>query len=185
MGIVHRLIDPRSDYKFIHWRSPARRLRPAITELPRRLFARFFDDGSLRHSVDTGGRLPRTFGRGPAWTLCRYSPRAWDTYSLFSTLINFIGCFIFSERAPALSHATISMDAPAASQRIIDDPLPSCAVRHRRILQHSNECAGGGARLDFALSNAGIATLAFGGEMLIAGVVAQLAAAAFPSASGR
>ena len=46
MGIVHRLIDPRSDYKFIHRRSLARRFRPAITELPRRLFARFFDDGS-------------------------------------------------------------------------------------------------------------------------------------------
>ena len=40
------------------------------------------------------------------------------------------------------------------------------------------------ARLDFALSNSGIAALAFGGEMLIAGVVAQLAAATFPSAWG-
>ena len=40
------------------------------------------------------------------------------------------------------------------------------------------------ARLDFALSNAGTAALAFGGEMLIAGVIAQLAAVTFPSAWG-
>ena len=40
------------------------------------------------------------------------------------------------------------------------------------------------ARLDFALSNSGIAALTFGGEMLIAGVVAQLAVTTFPSAWG-
>ncbi len=36
------------------------------------------------------------------------------------------------------------------------------------------------ARLDFALSNAGIVTLAFGGEMLVAGVIGQLLTKAFP-----
>jgi signal transduction histidine kinase len=36
------------------------------------------------------------------------------------------------------------------------------------------------ARLDFALSNAGIITLTFGGEMLVAGVVGQVLALAFP-----
>jgi signal transduction histidine kinase/HAMP domain-containing protein len=35
-------------------------------------------------------------------------------------------------------------------------------------------------RLDFALSNAGMATLTFGGEMLVAGLVAQVLAIAFP-----
>lgn len=36
------------------------------------------------------------------------------------------------------------------------------------------------ARLDFALSNAGIVTLAFGGEMLVAGIVAQIVSVSFP-----
>jgi len=37
------------------------------------------------------------------------------------------------------------------------------------------------ARLDFAISNAGIVTLAFSGEMLVAGLVAQLVSMAFPA----
>ncbi|MBI2758719.1 MAG: HAMP domain-containing protein [Chloroflexi bacterium] len=40
------------------------------------------------------------------------------------------------------------------------------------------------ARLDFAISNAGVAALAFAGEILIAGVVCQIAVAAFPSMWG-
>lgn len=40
------------------------------------------------------------------------------------------------------------------------------------------------ARLDFALSNAGIVTLAFGGEMLIGGIVAQVVSMAFPRVWG-
>ena len=36
------------------------------------------------------------------------------------------------------------------------------------------------ARLDFALSNAGVVTLAFGGEMLVAGIVGQIVSTAFP-----
>jgi len=40
------------------------------------------------------------------------------------------------------------------------------------------------ARLDFALSNASVVTLAFGGEVLAAGVVAQIASMAFPAMWG-
>jgi signal transduction histidine kinase len=40
------------------------------------------------------------------------------------------------------------------------------------------------ARLDFALSNAGIVTLAFSGEMLVAGIVAQIISMAFPKIWG-
>ena len=40
------------------------------------------------------------------------------------------------------------------------------------------------ARLDFALSNAGIATLAFGAEMLVAGIVAQIISISFPGLWG-
>jgi signal transduction histidine kinase len=40
------------------------------------------------------------------------------------------------------------------------------------------------ARLDFALSNAGIVALAFGGEMLVAGIVAQIIFVAFPKMWG-
>ena len=40
------------------------------------------------------------------------------------------------------------------------------------------------ARLDFALSNSGVAVLAFSAEMLIAGIIAQMAAILFPQAWG-
>ncbi len=40
------------------------------------------------------------------------------------------------------------------------------------------------ARLDFAISNAGIVTLAFGGEMLVAGIVAQIISISFPAVWG-
>jgi signal transduction histidine kinase len=40
------------------------------------------------------------------------------------------------------------------------------------------------ARLDFALSNASVVTLAFGGEMLAAGIVAQIVSMAFPEVWG-
>ena len=40
------------------------------------------------------------------------------------------------------------------------------------------------ARLDFALSNAGIAATVFGGEMLVAGIVAQIVSMFFPSIWG-
>jgi PAS domain S-box-containing protein len=40
------------------------------------------------------------------------------------------------------------------------------------------------ARLDLAISNAGMIALAFGGEMLSAGIVSQIIASAFPSAWG-
>jgi signal transduction histidine kinase/HAMP domain-containing protein len=40
------------------------------------------------------------------------------------------------------------------------------------------------ARLDFALSNAGVAALAFGGEMLVGGIVAQIVSMAFPAIWG-
>ena len=40
-------------------------------------------------------------------------------------------------------------------------------------------------RLDYALSNAGVAALSFGGEVLLAGLVMQVLVTAFPSAWGR
>lgn len=40
------------------------------------------------------------------------------------------------------------------------------------------------ARLDFAISNAGVVTLAFGGEMLIGGIVAQIISMTFPAVWG-
>jgi PAS domain S-box-containing protein len=41
------------------------------------------------------------------------------------------------------------------------------------------------ARLDFALSNASVTSITFGGEILIAGIVAQIISTAFPAAWGR
>ena len=48
----------------------------------------------------------------------------------------------------------------------------------------TNTFAPATARLDFALSNAGIVTLAFGGEMLVAGIVTQIISMFFPAMWG-
>ena len=75
MGIIYRIINPRSDYKLIHRRSVARWFCFALAKLPSRYFAWFFDDALLRGFLDTGWRIPRTTRCGLAWTFCRYPAR--------------------------------------------------------------------------------------------------------------
>ena len=109
---------------------------------------------------------------------------AWDTYSLFTALEFSLLAILFS--------ASVRQRYRTPIYQLARQPLVSALLM---ILLHlilfiigaffsipSNVPVA--ARLDFALSNAGVAALAFGGEMLIAGVIAQLAAAAFPSAWG-
>ncbi len=109
---------------------------------------------------------------------------AWDTYSLFTALEFSLLAILFS--------ASVRQRYRTPIYQLARQPLVSALLM---IPLHlilfiigaffsipSNVPVA--ARLDFALSNSGIAALTFGGEMLIAGVIAQLAAANFPSAWG-
>ncbi|HUI87470.1 MAG TPA: ATP-binding protein [Anaerolineales bacterium] len=109
---------------------------------------------------------------------------AWDTYNLFTALEFSLLALLFS--------ASVRQRYRTAIYQWARQPLVSALLM---IPLHLVLFIIGAffsipanvpvaARLDFALSNSGIAALAFGGELLIAGVIAQLAAAAFPSAWG-
>lgn len=112
---------------------------------------------------------------------------AWDTYSLFSIIeIAILGAWFSTNmrqrfRTPAYAllrqpflgalllipfHTLFYVVSSMFTQWGVDASAPTTA------------------RLDFALSNAGIVTLAFGGEMLIAGIVAQIISKAFPALWG-
>lgn len=107
---------------------------------------------------------------------------AWDTFNLFTPLeLALIGT-LFSAglrqnyRTPAFS----LLRQPLVSALLL---VPLHTILYViGIFFTLGEPTPVTARLDFALSNTGVVTLAFGGEMLVAGLVAQIAAAAFPSA---
>lgn len=106
----------------------------------------------------------------------------WDTHSLFTMLEMALLGGIFS--------AAIRQRYRTVLFRILRQPLiavigliPLRAALY--VLGAYFTVAGEAtARLDYALSNVGAVTLAFAGEMLVAGLVAQIVAAAFPSAWG-
>ena len=146
MGIVHRFVDPCSDYKFIHRRTIASRFCTTFTELPRRLLTRLFDDDLLRRSMDSGGRPARAFRRGVAGTLCRcVARRVGHLQFIHCAGIFIIGYLVFGKRTSAFSHADLSTGASAVDQRTADDSPASRLIHHRRVPQHSVECAGGSA----------------------------------------
>ncbi len=108
----------------------------------------------------------------------------WDTYTIFAALeFALLG---------ALFSASVRQRYRTLAYQITRQPLVSALILIPLhvifyILGEFLSISSGvpvAARLDFALSNAGVTGLAFGGEMLVAGLVAQLAAAAFPSAWG-
>lgn len=111
----------------------------------------------------------------------------WDTYSLFSILeLAFLSAW-FS------THARQRYRTPAYT--LLRQPLVGALLLipfHALFYILSALFTQWGvdvsapvtARLDFALSNAGVVTLAFGGEMLVAGIVAQIISMAFPAMWG-
>jgi signal transduction histidine kinase/HAMP domain-containing protein len=111
----------------------------------------------------------------------------WDTYTLFSTLeLALLGAF-FSVLARQRFRTT--------AYRILRQPLIAALLLipfHALFSIISALFTQWGiavstpvtARLDFALSNASVVTLAFGVEMLIAGLVGQVLAMAYPAAWG-
>ena len=107
---------------------------------------------------------------------------AWDTYSLFTALEFTLLAVLFSASVRQRYRTPLYqwMRQPLVSALLMIPLHLVLFIIGAFFSIPSNISAA--ARLDFALSNAGVAALAFGGEMLVAGVVAQLAVTAFPSA---
>ena len=106
-----------------------------------------------------------------------------DTHNIFSMLdLAFLA---------ALFAVNVRQRYRTLSYRIIRQPLVSALLLiplHTLIYVSGAFFSVPGlpaVRLDYALSNAGVATLAFAGEALVGGLVVQILASAFPSAWGR
>ena len=106
----------------------------------------------------------------------------WDTHSLFTMLeMAFLGA-VFS--------ATIRQRYRTVLFRILRQPLMAVAllIPLRSVLYvigaYFAVPGEATARLDYALSNVGAVTLTFAGEMLVAGLVAQIVSMAFSSLWG-
>ena len=109
---------------------------------------------------------------------------AWDTYSVFSMLELALLAILFSASVRQRYRTTIYqwMRQPLFSALIVIPLHLVLYIVGAFFSIPSNVSAA--ARLDFAFSNSGIAALAFGGEMLAAGIVAQFAMVTFPFAWG-
>lgn len=108
----------------------------------------------------------------------------WDTHNLFTVLdLGLMG---------ALFALFVRQKYRTPLYRLLRQPLPaalSLVILHVIVFVFSaffsvSSSASVTERLDYTFSNAGIVALAFGGEMLVAGLVAQVVAAAFPARWG-
>lgn len=109
---------------------------------------------------------------------------AWDSYSLFSILeFAFLGAwFAILMRQRYRTRAYQFLRQPLFGALML---IPFHALFY--ILSAVFTAWGSTpitARLDFAISNVGLTTLAFGGEMLLGGLIAQLISVAFPKLWG-
>jgi len=106
----------------------------------------------------------------------------WDTHSLFTALEMALLGAVFS--------ATIRQRYRTVLFRILRQPLVAVIllIPLRAALYvlgaYFNISGEATVKLDYALSNVGAVTLAFAGEILIAGLVAQIVSAAFPTLWG-
>jgi len=109
----------------------------------------------------------------------------WDTHSLFSILdLGFMGA-IFAVMTRQ-KYRTFFF-------RLLRQPLVgalSLTLVHLMLFVVSafftvSTSASMTERLDYALSNAGVVSIAFGGEMLVAGLAAQIVASVFPNRWGK
>ncbi|GAB4538582.1 MAG: hypothetical protein Fur002_02260 [Anaerolineales bacterium] len=112
---------------------------------------------------------------------------AWDTYSLFSALeYAFLAAwFSVNMRQRFRTPFYQGLRQPLASALL---QIPVHALFYILIALFTqwgiNASASATARLDFAISNSGVVALAFGGELLVAGLIAQGATAFFPDLWG-
>jgi len=111
---------------------------------------------------------------------------AWDSYSLFSILELAILATWFSinMRQSYRTRAYTLLRQPLVGALLLIPIHALFYVLSALFTQWGVDATPITARLDFALSNLGIVTLAFGGEMLIGGLFAQLIAIAFPARWG-
>ena len=111
----------------------------------------------------------------------------WDTYSLFSILeLALMGAwFATNTRQRYRTRIYKLLRQPLVSALLLIPFHTLFYVISSLFTQWGVDIsAPTTARLDFALSNSGIVTLAFGGEMLIAGIVAQVVSVALPGLWG-
>ncbi|HVN16194.1 MAG TPA: ATP-binding protein [Anaerolineales bacterium] len=106
----------------------------------------------------------------------------WDTYNFFTALeFALLGAwFAFNTRQRFRTWAFRLLRQPLVSALIL---IPFHAIFYV-VAAFFTLAATATARLDFALSNVGVSTLAFSGEMLVAGLVVQIVSVAFPLAIG-
>jgi two-component system phosphate regulon sensor histidine kinase PhoR len=112
---------------------------------------------------------------------------AWDTYSLFSVVeLAILGAwFSMNMRQRYRTRAFVLLRQPFVGALLLIPFHTLFYVVSSLFTQWGVDAsAPATARLDFALSNAGLVTLAFGGEMLVAGIVAQIISMAFPTTWG-
>ncbi len=112
---------------------------------------------------------------------------AWDTYSLFSIIeIAMLGAWFSTNMRQRFRTPAYSLLRQSFFSALLLIPFHTLFYIISSMFTQwgVDASAPATARLDFALSNAGIVTLAFGGEMLIAGIVAQIISKAFPALWG-
>jgi len=112
---------------------------------------------------------------------------AWDTYSLFSIIeIAMLGAwFSVNMRQRFRTQAYTWLRQPLVGALLLTPFHILFYVISSLFTQWGVDAsAPATARLDFALSNAYIVTLSFGGEMLVGGIVAQIISNAFPAVWG-
>ena len=111
----------------------------------------------------------------------------WDTYSLFSILeFALMGAwFATNTRQRYRTHAYRLLRQPLVGALLLIPLHTLFYVISSLFTQWGVDVsAPTTARLDLALSNSGIVTLAFGGEMLVAGIVAQVVSLTIPNLWG-
>lgn len=106
----------------------------------------------------------------------------WDLYSIFPVLeFAFLGIwFSLNTRQRYRTPAYRLLRQPLVAALLLI-PLHTLFYTLSALFTQWGADVPATARLDFAVSNAGVVTLAFGGEMLIGGIVAQIISMAFPS----
>ena len=108
----------------------------------------------------------------------------WDTHSLFSVLDLGLMAVMFSvanrQRYRTLIYRILRMPLASALALIVVHALFFVLSSIFTVMSSATITE----RLDYALSNVGVVSLAFGGEMLVAGLAAQIIALIFPACWG-
>jgi signal transduction histidine kinase len=134
-----------------------------------------------------GGGLLGPIGAAFLGALSGLLRGVWDSYSLFTILeVAFLGAwFSISTRQRYRTRAYTLLRQPLVGALLL---IPIHTFFYTISAMFTQWGVGisapATARLDFAISNAGITTLAFGGEMLLGGIVAQIISMAFPKIWG-